>query len=133
MCSQVCYTSDSVALNLDIVAQHLPDEGLKSAQFHNEQLVLGYSTLRDSHLENERRRTVDSQVAQSSTCSTLNFCVMAAQEKQDRVQSISPHLSDFFLRDLSECESSTPLQIDVVREREDSQSSEWLASEKVGS
>lgn len=36
-------TANCVALNFDIGREHLPDEGLESAQGNNEQLVLGYT------------------------------------------------------------------------------------------
>lgn len=38
---QIRYTSYSVALHLDIWAEHLPNKGFQPAQFDNEELVVG--------------------------------------------------------------------------------------------
>ena len=42
MRSQVGDTSHSIALDLHIGAEHLPDERLKATELYDEQLVIGY-------------------------------------------------------------------------------------------
>ena len=40
MRSQIRHTTYCVALNLDVGAEHLPNEGLETAELHDEQLVV---------------------------------------------------------------------------------------------
>ncbi len=42
MSGQVGHTADRVALNLDVGAEHLTDEGLETAERHDEKLVLSW-------------------------------------------------------------------------------------------
>jgi hypothetical protein len=68
--------------------------------------------------------TIHSEIAQGSTGSPLDLGVMAREEEEDRVQGVPAHGADLFLGNLSEGESSTPLEVDVVREREGGEGSE---------
>ena len=41
MCSEVGHTSDGIALDLDVWAEHLANQGLETAEFDDEKLVVG--------------------------------------------------------------------------------------------
>ena len=43
MCGQIGNTSDSVALNFNIRAEHLPNKRFKSAQLDNQELVVRFT------------------------------------------------------------------------------------------
>lgn len=59
-------------------------------------------------------RTVDGKVSESSTCSPLNFSVVAAQEEEDWVESFTTHGPDLFLSDFCERKSGTSLKVNIV-------------------
>ncbi len=44
MCGKVRHTTDSIALDLHVWAQHLANEWFKTSQLHDEQLVVGYNS-----------------------------------------------------------------------------------------
>lgn len=46
MCGEISDTTDCIALNLDIRAQHLADKGFQAAKLNNEELVVGLGVVR---------------------------------------------------------------------------------------
>lgn len=77
-------------------------------------------------------RTVNRKIPKSSTRSSLDLRVMTSQEEKNWVERIPSDGSDFLLGDFSEGQSSTSLEVDVVREGKRRQCREWLPGKEVG-
>jgi len=120
MGSEIRDTTNRIALDFNVGAKHLTDQRLQTSKLDDEQLVVGLMSLGSKQkIQLVQRRyglTVDCQVSQCRTGRPLHFRVMATEQKEDGVESISPNGTNFLLGDLSESESSTPLQVHVVGE-----------------
>ena len=79
-----------------------------------------------------RLRTVHGQIAKSGASSPLNFCVVTAEEEEDRVECVAPNGSDLLLSNLGECKCRATLEINIVRKRECGQRGKWCPREEVG-
>ena len=133
MCGQVSNTSNRIALNLHIGAEHLPNERLQATKLHDEQLVV--SCCMSSVRAPPTRlgvRTVHRKVSQSRTCSPLHFGIVTAQKEKDRVECVAPNGSDLLLSNLGECKCRATLEINIVRKRECGQRGKWCPREEVG-
>lgn len=136
MSGKVGDAADCVALNLYIRAEHLSNQGFQSTQFDDKQFVVGYRyvafSLKSQLRESRRMRTVDGKIAKGCACRALNLRVVAAEEEQDRVERVPAHGAHLLLGDLCKGQSSTALQVDIVRERERGQGVEGRAREEIG-
>lgn len=70
-------------------------------------------------------RTVHRQIAQRRTGCSLHLGVMAAEEEEDGIKSVSTNWPDFLLGDFSESKGGTALQVDIVGKREGCQRVQW--------
>lgn len=127
MRSEISHTSHSIALDFYIRAEHLANQRFQSSERYNEQLVLGYLLA-----ESIFRLTINSKIAQSSTGGPLHLVVVACQEIQHWVQSISSNFSYFLFCNLGKSQSGGPLQVDVIRKGQGGQSGQGRSGEKVG-
>ena len=133
MCGQVSNTSNRIALNLHIGAEHLPNERLQATKLHDEQLVV--SCCMSSVRAPPTRlgvRTVHRKVSQSRTCSPLHFGVVAAEEEEDGVERVAADGADLLFSDLGKGECRATLEVDVVGKGECGQRGEWRPREEVG-
>jgi hypothetical protein len=89
MSSQISHTTDSVALDLNVWAEHLPNQRFQAAEFDDQQFVIRYSNFEAeiTTKPNDERAplTVHGQIAEGCAGGSLHFCVMTAEEEQDGV------------------------------------------------
>ena len=64
-------------------------------------------------IRNERR-TVDSQVAQSSASCPLYLRVVTAEEEEDGIEGVAADVSHFFLCDFCKGQCGASLKVDIV-------------------
>ena len=64
------------------------------------------------------KRTVNRKIPKRCTGSSLNFCVMAAEEEENGIQGISANRTNLLFGDFCKGEGCTSLQVHIVREGE---------------
>lgn len=91
--------SNSIALNLNIGRKHLTNQGFQSAERDNEEFVFSCTVSIGQTLV----PTIHGQISQRRTGRSLNFRIVAGQEVQHRVKSITSDFADFLFRNFGKC------------------------------
>lgn len=119
MSSEIRDTANRIALDFYVWAKHLADQRLQTSKLDDEQLVIGLMVLGGKQkvlVQGTYGLTVDCQISQCSTGRPLYLRIMATEQKEDRVESISPNGTNLFLGNFSESQSGTSLQVHIVGE-----------------
>jgi hypothetical protein len=100
MCRQVRDAANGITLHLDIGGHHLSYQWRETAQVHNQDFVLRCSSSDICYRGSEnRRRTIDSEIPQRSTCCPLYLDVGTLKQSQDRFEGVTVNLSHIWRHD----------------------------------
>ncbi len=97
MSGKVRDAANSVALHFDVRRHHLSDERRESAELHYSYFVLRWGVLAEKlGQEDSPKHTIDSQIAQSGTCSSLDLNVWVLEEEEDWFEGVSVHFPHIY-------------------------------------
>ncbi len=117
MRGQIRHTTNGIALYLNVGAEHLPNERLKTTKFDDEQLVVSCrATSAPKSAQAGNVRTIYSQVSQGRACSPLHFGIVTTKEEEDGVERVPADRANFFLGDFGKRKCGAALEVDIIGE-----------------
>ena len=94
VCREIRYAPHSIALDLDVGRQHLPDERAKATQQDDQDLVFRYRSSAICLAGQKLQRTVYGQVSQSRAGGSLYFDIGALKKEENRLEGVAVDFSD---------------------------------------